>query len=75
MCNIQLVNIAKGNLTVATETEGVVSLPSGRLGSVVVTITLSKPTVLFSNACETAGLPTLMHRLGDPVNPGVAANL
>ena len=51
------------------------SLPSGRLGSVVVAVAFSKPTVLFSDTGETPSLPTLMHRLGDPVYPGVAANL
>lgn len=50
-------------------------LPSGRLGSVVVAITFSETTVLFSNTGETASFPTLMHRLGDPVDPRVAANL
>jgi hypothetical protein len=65
----------KKNLTVTTETEGVVPFPSGRLGSVVVAIALSEPAVLFSNAGETASLPTLMHRPSDPVDPGVTANL
>lgn len=75
MCKVQLVNIAKKNLTVTTETEGVVPLPSGQLGGVVVAIAFSKPTVPFSNAGETASLPTLMHRFSNPVDPGVAANL
>jgi hypothetical protein len=32
-------------------------------------------TDLFSNACETTRLAALMHRVCDPVNPGVTANL
>jgi len=75
MCNIQLVNIARKNLTVAAKAEGVVPLPGGRLGGVVVAAAFSKTTVLFSDACETASLPALVHRLGDPVDPWVAANL
>lgn len=51
------------------------SLPSGRLGSIVVATTFSEPTVLLSDAGETASLPSLMDRLGDPVDSGVAANL
>jgi len=75
MCNIQLVNIARKNLTVAAKAEGVVPLPGGRLGGVVVAATFSETAVLFSNAGETASLPALVHRLGDPVDPWVAANL
>ena len=75
MCNIQLVNIAMRNLTVTTETESVVPLPSCRLWSIVVAVAFSEPAVLFSNAGETPSLPTLVHRLGDPVDPRVAANL
>jgi len=74
MCDIQLVNIGKGNLTVATKTEGVVPLPGGRLGGVVVATAFSETAVLFTNAGETASLPALVHRLGDPVDPRVAAN-
>lgn len=71
MCNIQLVNIAKKNLTVTAETECVVPLPSRRLGSVVVTAAFSKTTVLLPDAGETASFPTLVHGLGNPVDPGV----
>jgi len=75
MCNIQFVNIAKKNLTVAAEAESVVPFPGGQLGGVVVTVAFSETTVLFSNAGETTSLPALVHRLGNPVNPWVAANL
>lgn len=75
MCNIQLVNIGKENLTVTTETESVVPFPCGRFWSVVVTAAFSKTAVPFSDAGETASLPSLVHRLGDPVNLGIAANL
>ena len=75
MCNIQLVDIAKKNLTVAAKAEGVVSLPGGRLWGVVVATAFSKTAVLFSDAGETASLPALVHRLGDPVDPRVATNL
>ena len=75
MCNIQLVNVAKKNLTVAAEAESVVPLPGGRLGGVVVAAAFSEATVLFSNTGETTSLPALVHRLGDPVDPGIAANL
>ena len=75
MCNIQLVNIAKKNLTVATKAEGVVPLPGSRLGGVVVAVTFPKTAVLFSDASETASLPAFMHRFGDPVDPWVATNL
>ena len=75
MRNIQLVNIAKWILTVTTEAEGVVPLPSGRLWGVVVATAFSKTAVLFSDAGETTSLPALVHRLGDPVDLGVAANL
>jgi len=71
--NIQLVNIVK-NLTVAAEAESIVPLPGGQLGGVVVAVAFSEPTILFSNAGETASLPALVHRLGDPVDPRVAAN-
>lgn len=74
MCNIQLVDIAK-NLTVAAKTEGVVPLPCGQLGGVVVATAFSETAVLFSNAGETASLPALVHRLGDPIDPRVAADL
>jgi len=73
MCNIQLVNIAN-DLTVAAKTEGVVPLPGGRFGSVVVATAFSETTVLFSDAGETASLPALVHRLGDPVDSRIAAN-
>ena len=75
MCNIQLVNIARKNLTVAAKAEGVVPLPGGRLGGVVVAATFPKTAVLFSNAGKTASLPALVHRLSDPADPWVAANL
>ena len=75
ICNTQLVNVVKGNLTVAAEAESVVSLPGGRLGSVVVAVAFSETAVLFSNAGETASLPAFVHRLGDPVDPRVATNL
>jgi hypothetical protein len=75
MRNIQLVNIAKKNLTVTAEAEGVVPLPSGRLGSVVVAAAFSKTTVLFSDAGETASLPAFVYRFGDPADPRVAADL
>ena len=74
MCNTQLVNIAK-NLTVAAKAEGVVPLPCGRLGCVVVAAAFSKTAILFSDAGETASLPAFVHRLGNPVDPRVAANL
>jgi len=74
VCNVQLVNIGKENLTVTTETEGVVPFPCGRFWSVVVTAAFSETAVPFSNAGETASLPSLVHRLGDPVDPGIAAN-
>jgi len=73
-CNIQLVNIA-GNLTIAAEAESVVPLPGGRLGGIVVAVAFSEPPVPFSNAGETTSLSARMHRLGDPVDPRVAANL
>jgi len=73
MCNVQLVNVAK-NLTVAAKAEGVVPLPGGRFRGVIVAAALSKTAVLFSNASETASLPALVYRLGDPVDPRVAAN-
>jgi len=66
--------MGKNNLTVTTETEGVVPLPCGRFGSVVVTAAFSKTAVPFSDAGETASFPALVHRFGDPVNLGVAAN-
>jgi len=72
-CNIQFVNVARENLTVATEAESVVPLPSGRLGGVVVAAAFSKTAVLFSNTGEATSLPALVHRLGDPVDPRVAA--
>ena len=72
---LQLVNTAKKNLTVAAKAEGVVPLPGGRLGGVVVAAAFPKSTVLFSNTSETASLPALVHRLGDPVDPRIAANL
>jgi len=74
VCNVQLVNIGKEKLTVTTETEGVVPFPCGRFWSVVVTAAFSETAVPFSNAGETASLPSLVHRLGDPVDPGIAAN-
>jgi len=74
MCEIQFVNIAKKNLTVAAEAESVVPFPGGQLGGVVVAAAFSETTVMFSNAGETTSLPALVHRLGDPVNPRVAAN-
>jgi len=73
MRNIQLVNIAK-NLTIAAKAEGVVPLPGSQLGGVVVAVAFSKTAVPFSDACETASLPALVHRLGDPVDPRIAAN-
>jgi hypothetical protein len=75
VCNTQLANIASKNLTVTTELEGVVPLPSGQLGSVVVAVAFSKTTVPFSAACETTGISALVHGLGDPVNPGITADL
>lgn len=75
MCNIQLVNVAKKILTVAAKAEGVVPLPGGRLGGVVVAAAFSKTAVLFSNAGETASLSPLVHRFSDPVDPRVAADL
>ena len=75
MRNIQLVNIAKKILTIAAKAEGVVSLPSGRLGGVVVAAAFSKTAVLFSDAGKTASLPALVYRLGDPIDPRIAANL
>jgi hypothetical protein len=75
MCNVQLVNTAKKNLAVAAKTEGVVPLPGGVLGGIVVAAAFSETAVLFSNAGETASLPALVHRLSDPVDPRVAANL
>jgi len=74
MRNIQLVNIAKKNLTVAAKAEGVVPFPGGRLGGVVVAVAFSKTTVLFSDASETTSFPAFVHRLGDPVDPRIAAN-
>ena len=74
-CNVQLVNIAKKNLTVTAEAESVVPLPGGQLGGVVVAIAFSETAVLFSNTGETTSLPALVHRLSDPVDPRVAANL
>jgi len=73
MCNVQLVNIAK-NLTIAAKAEGVVPLPGGQLGGVVVAVAFSKTAVPFSNAGETTSLPALVHRLGDPVDPRIATN-
>ena len=35
----------------------------------------SETAVLFSDAGETTSLPALVHRLGDPVDPRIAANL
>ena len=75
MYNIELVNMTMMNLTVTAEAEGVVPLPGGRLGGVVVTAAFSKTAVLFSNAGETASLSALVHRLGDPADPRVTANL
>lgn len=75
ICNIQLVKIEKEGLTVAAEAKSVVPLPGGQLGSVVVAISFSETTVLFSDAGETASLPALVYRLGYPVDPRVAANL
>ena len=66
---------SKKNLTVAAETESVVPFPGGQLGGVVVAVALSETTVLLSNAGKTTSLPALVHRLGNPVNPWVAANL
>jgi len=74
MCNIQLVNIAKRDLTVTTEAKGVVSLPSGQLWSVVVAVAFSETTVLLSNAGETTSLPAFVHGLGNPVDPRVPAD-
>jgi len=74
MYNIELSNMTTMNLTVTAEAEGVVPLPGGRLGGVVVTAAFSKTAVLFSNAGETASLPALVHRLGDPADPRVTAN-
>jgi len=74
MCNIQLVNITKKDLTVAAKAEGVVPLPSGRLGGVVVAAAFPKATVLFSNAGETASLSALVHRFGDPVDPRITTD-
>jgi len=74
MCNIQLVNVAKKILTVAAKAEGVVPLPAGVLGGVVVPATFSKTAVLFSNAGEAASLSALVHRISDPVDPWVAAD-
>jgi hypothetical protein len=75
VCNIQLVNIAKKNLTIATEAESVVPLPGGGLGGVVVAAAFSETAVLFSDAGEAAGLPALVYRLGDPADSWVAADL
>jgi len=66
---------SKKNLTVAAEAESVVPLPGGQFGGVVVAAAFSETTVVFSNAGETASLPALVHRLGDPVDPCVATNL
>ena len=74
-CNIQLVNIAKKNLAVAAKAEGVVPLPGGQLGGVVVAAAFSKTAVPFSDACETASLSALVDRFGDPVDPRVATDL
>jgi len=74
MCNIQLVNVAKKISTVAAKAEGVVPLPGGRLGSVVVAAAFSKAAVLFSNAGKTTSLSALVHRFSDPVDPRVAAD-
>jgi len=73
MCNIQIVNIAE-NLTITAEAESVVPLPGGRFGGVVVAVAFSETSVPFSDAGETASLPALVHRLGDPVDPRIAAN-
>ena len=35
----------------------------------------SETAVLLSDAGETASLPALVHRLGDPVDSRIAANL
>lgn len=75
MRDIQLVNIAKKNLTIATKAEGVVPLPGGQLWGVVVAVAFSKTAVPFSNAGETASLPAFVHRLGDPVDPRITTNL
>jgi len=74
MCNIQLVNIAKKNLTVAAEAESVVPFPGGQLGGVVVAAAFSETTVMFSDTGKTTSLPALVYRLGNPVNPWVTAN-
>ena len=75
MCNIQIVDIAKKDLTVAAEAECIVPFPGGRLGGVVVAVAFPETTVLLSNTCETASLPALVHRLGDPVDPWIPADL
>jgi len=72
-CNIRLANTVK-NLTVAGEAESVVPLPGGRLGRVVVAAAFSETPVPFASTGKTASLPALVHRLGDPVDPSVAAN-
>ena len=66
---------SKKSLTVAAEAESVVPFPGGQLGGVVVAAAFSETTVMFSNAGEATSLPALVHRLGNPVNPRVAANL
>ena len=38
-------------------------------------VAFSETTVLFSNTREAASLPALVYRLGNPVDPRVAANL
>jgi len=48
--------------------------PGGQLGGVVVAVAFSETAVLFSDAGETASLPALVHRLGNPVDPWITAN-
>lgn len=62
-------------LTVTGQAEGVVLLPGGVRGRVVVAGALAETTVGLASAGETTSLAALVDGGDDPVDPGVAADL
>lgn len=60
--------------TVALEGEGVVALPSGTAGrpDLVCPVALhAQPAVMLAGAGQAAQLPVLVHRVHNPVEPGI----
>lgn len=53
----------------------VVAFPGRSSRGVVVTVALAQAAVLLANGCKTASFASLVHRIADPVDTRVAADL